>query len=66
MQAIINGETHLFAPSSTLATLVEALALDVRKVAIEQNLTIIPRSLYGQTPIADGDRIEIVQFIGGG
>lgn len=42
------------------------LKLDARKVALECNEVIIPRSRYSDTPIQDGDRIEIVQFIGGG
>jgi len=45
---------------------VESLGLDARKVAVERNLEIVPRSAYGRTPIAEGDRIEIVHFIGGG
>ncbi len=49
-----------------LQALVTALGLDLRKVAVERNLEIVPRSLYAATPIADGDRIEIVHFIGGG
>ena len=46
--------------------LMQQLALDIRKVAVEQNLAIVPRSAYSATPIMDGDRIEIVGFIGGG
>jgi thiamine biosynthesis protein ThiS len=46
--------------------LVAALDLDTRKVAVERNLEIVPRSLHAETPVADGDRIEIVHFIGGG
>jgi sulfur carrier protein len=38
----------------------------VRKVAVERNLEIVPRSAYGATNLTDGDRIEIVHFIGGG
>jgi thiamine biosynthesis protein ThiS len=49
-----------------IAALVAALGLDGRKVAVERNLQIVPRSTYGSTPLADGDRIEIVHFIGGG
>ncbi len=49
-----------------LAGLVGSLGLDARKVAVELNLAIVPRSLYGRTPLAEGDRIEIVHFIGGG
>ena len=46
--------------------LVEALGLDVRKVAVERNLEIVPRSLHATTALAEGDRIELVQFVGGG
>ena len=49
-----------------VAALVAALGLDSRKVAVERNLEIVPRSTYGATPVAEGDRIEIVHFIGGG
>ena len=49
-----------------LKLLVAALGLDRRKLAVERNLEIVPRSLFAATPLADGDRIEIVHFIGGG
>jgi len=62
----LNGEARAFEAVSTLAALVEALGLDKRKVAVERNLSIVPRSAYAKTPIAEGDRIEIVHFIGGG
>jgi thiamine biosynthesis protein ThiS len=66
MKLTINGETRELPPVGTLAELISALELDTRKVAVERNLEIVPRSLHGQTPVADGDRIEIVHFIGGG
>ena len=50
----------------TLAAFVERLGLDARKIAIERNLEIVPRSTYGVTLLADGDRLEIVNFVGGG
>lgn len=65
MQLQLNGEARETA-SATIAALVAELGLDVRKVAVERNLEIVPRSLYPDTPLADGDRIEIVHFIGGG
>jgi sulfur carrier protein len=52
--------------ATTVAELVEELALDPRKVAVERNLEIVPRSLYAVTALAEGDRIELVQFVGGG
>ena len=66
MTLTINGEARSFAGLTDVAALVAALGLDARKVAVERNLEIVPRSAYVRTPLADGDRIEIVSFIGGG
>jgi thiamine biosynthesis protein ThiS len=66
LQLTVNGETRAFPPLPDLAALVSVLGLDGRKVAIERNLEIVPRSAYGKTRLLDGDRIEIVHFIGGG
>lgn len=49
-----------------VSDLIAALNLDVRKIAIERNLAIVPRGAYASTPIVPGDAIEIVGFIGGG
>ncbi len=62
----VNGEARAFQSPMDIAGLVAALGLDRRKVAVERNLAIVPRSAYADTPLADGDRIEIVHFIGGG
>ena len=62
----VNGEARSFEGVSDVASLVIQLGLDSRKVAVEKNLEIVPRSAYGATRLADGDRIEIVHFIGGG
>jgi len=66
MRLQLNGEERAFEGVETLADLVSALGLDARKVAVERNLEIAPRSTYAATALADGDRIEIVTFIGGG
>ena len=66
MNLTVNGEARTFEPLANLSALVSALGLDGRKVAIERNLEIVPRSAYGKTKVVDGDRIEIVHFIGGG
>ncbi|WP_394763695.1 sulfur carrier protein ThiS [Phenylobacterium sp.] len=66
MTLTLNGEDRTFTGLTHLADLVAALGLDQRKVAVERNLEIVPRSAYDATPIMDGDRIEIVHFIGGG
>jgi thiamine biosynthesis protein ThiS len=66
MRLVINGEERTVAEAGDIAALVAALGLNPRKVAVERNLEIVPRSLHAATPLADGDRIEIVHFIGGG
>lgn len=62
----VNGEPREFPAGLTLTGLLEALILDPRKVAVERNLEIAPRSAYDQITIQPGDRLEIVQFVGGG
>ena len=46
--------------------MVAELGLDLRKLAVERNLAIVPKSQFAQTSLHEGDRIEIVHFIGGG
>ena len=65
MRIQVNGDTREIAARTVLG-LVEELGFDVRKVAVERNLAIVPRSLHGETALAEGDRIELVQFVGGG
>ena len=65
MKLQLNGSEHL-SGAQTVAGLVQELGLDVRKVAVERNLEIVPRSVYAQARLSEGDRIEIVHFIGGG
>ena len=66
MKLWVNGEERSIEAAGTVAALVVALGLDGRKVAVERNLEIVPRSTYDSTALIDGDRIEIVHFIGGG
>lgn len=66
MELVINGEKRDCTGIGTVGELVANLELDSRKVAIEKNLEIVPRSAYAQTPLAAGDRLEIITFIGGG
>lgn len=61
----LNGEPR-DVRADTILALVEELGLDIRKVAVERNLEIVPKSLHAATPVAEGDRIEVVQFVGGG
>lgn len=62
----VNGEARSVAAGASVDDLLGSLALDARKVAVERNLAIVPRSAYAQTLLVAGDRIEIVHFIGGG
>jgi thiamine biosynthesis protein ThiS len=66
MNLTINGESRILSPAGTLDALVEQLGMKSDRVAIELNREIVPRSLWAQTPLKDGDRLEIVQFVGGG
>jgi len=65
MRIQVNGE-HRVVEAATILALVEELGLDVRKVAVERNLEIVPQSLHATTALAEGDRVELVQFVGGG
>ncbi|MBA4807614.1 sulfur carrier protein ThiS [Brevundimonas sp.] len=65
MRIQVNGD-HREIYATTISGLVQELSLDPRKVAVERNLEIVPRSLYAVTALAEGDRIELVQFVGGG
>ena len=62
----VNGEQRPLHPGQTVAGLLDVLGLDRRKVAVERNEAIVPRSGYDSTELAPGDQIEIVHFIGGG
>ena len=62
----VNGETRGFAARLSVAELLAAIGLDTRKVAVERNEEIVPRSRYGETRLEAGDQLEIVHFIGGG
>jgi len=61
----LNGEQHVTS-ASTLAALIQELGLEQRMIAIERNLEVVPKSQYGLTRLASGDRIELVHMIGGG
>jgi thiamine biosynthesis protein ThiS len=62
----VNGEGRAFEAPLTVAALLVRIGLDSCKVAIERNEEIVPRSVYAETVITDGDALEIVHFIGGG
>ena len=62
----INGQNREFDAPLTLAKLVEDLGLPPRKVAVERNREIVPKSTYAHIALNDGDTLEIVHFVGGG
>ncbi len=66
MELIINGEIARFDRALTVSELVAALGLEPRKLAVERNREIVPKSAYDRTQLADGDALEIVHFVGGG
>ncbi len=66
MKLIINGAERDFPEVSTLSSLVEKLGMKSDRVAIELNRDIVPRDRWSQTNLSDGDRLEIVHFVGGG
>ena len=66
LSLMVNGEPRNLAGPVSVAGLLATLGLDQRKVAVERNEAIVPRSLYEQTALAEGDWLEIVHFIGGG
>ncbi|WP_313950133.1 sulfur carrier protein ThiS [Accumulibacter sp.] len=66
MELVINGESRQFPSSLTVAGLVEALDHAGKRIAVERNGEIVPRGRHAETPLTDGDRIEIVVAVGGG
>jgi sulfur carrier protein len=66
MKLQINGEQRELASGLTLAALLEQLGMKPDRVAVELNREIVRRELWPQTRLQEGDRLEIVQFVGGG
>jgi thiazole synthase len=62
----VNGEQRRMPGGLSIAAMLGELGLDHRKVAVERNLEIVPRSMLGEVRVADGDAYEIVHFVGGG
>lgn len=66
MKIEINGEPRSFEGSLTLSSLIEQLGMKADRVAVELNREIVPRDRWTGTQLAEGDRLEIVHFVGGG
>ncbi|MEA5115843.1 MAG: sulfur carrier protein ThiS [Geobacteraceae bacterium] len=65
MDIMLNGESRSVA-CRTVTELLELLGIDPRRVAVELNMEILPKADYGTRALSNGDRIEIVHFVGGG
>jgi len=64
---VINGEDYYDLPASlSVAGLLAHLELPEKKIAVERNREIVPKSTFGDTQLSNGDRLEIIHFIGGG
>jgi sulfur carrier protein len=66
LQVTINGDPRRFERALAVTELISELALAGKRIAVEKNGEIVPRSRYAETRLADGDRLEIVVAVGGG
>ena len=66
MQITLNGEPFEIEQPLSVVALLDKLEIDARRVAVEHNLTIIKRQRFPEVVVGEGDRVEIVNFVGGG
>jgi len=66
IRVVLNGAPREFPDPLTVSQLLDELALAGRRLAVERNGEIVPRSRFGEARLADGDRIEVVIAVGGG
>ena len=66
IQVTVNGEKHALRPNSTVLDLVESLQLAGKRIAVEMDGEIVPKSQHANTPLIEGAQIEIVVAVGGG
>ena len=66
LRLTVNGEQRTAEPGTTVAGLLQAMGVDPARVAVERNRDVIPRATWGEAGLNDGDKLEIVAFIGGG
>lgn len=66
MNILLNGEERQLDQDATVALLLEDLSLSGKRLAVELNEEILPRSQYGECHLSDGDKVEIVRAVGGG
>ncbi len=66
MKLTLNGEIHTLPDNLTITGLIAHLGLPNKKIAVERNLEVVPKSTFGDVKLTEGDRLEIIHFIGGG
>jgi thiamine biosynthesis protein ThiS len=66
MQIVVNGDRREVPDGLTVASLLSTLALAQQRVAVELNEAVVPKARHAETKLHDGDRLEIVTFVGGG
>ena len=66
LSIVVNGSVRKYGNGTTVADLIRDLSLEGKRVAIERNGEIVPKSRHGNTPLQPGDRLEIVRAVGGG
>lgn len=66
VSVVVNGEQRSFEDGTTVEGMLTALEIRRSRLAVERNREIMPRTAYAQTPLAEGDRFEIVSLVGGG
>ena len=62
----LNGEPFEVGAPVTITALLDLLAIDARRVAVEHNLRVVKRDTYARITLNDGDQVEVVNFVGGG
>ncbi len=66
MQIQVNGKQREVEAKVSIAELLKQMELDPRYLAVERNLELVPRAEHAETPLAEGDRLEVVTLVGGG
>jgi sulfur carrier protein len=66
LHVVVNGEPREIPSGTTVTDLIARLGLADRRVAVERNREVVPRAKHAETHLADGDRLELVTFVGGG
>ncbi|RKQ71097.1 sulfur carrier protein [Litorimonas taeanensis] len=66
VEIMVNGDFHSFDEGLTIAQMLVKLDLPLKKIAVERNLEVVPKSAYEDVVLQEGDKLEIIHFIGGG